>query len=66
MNAIKKARLAVGLTQAQVAAAIGAAQSWVHKIESGEVKARNITLDRAVKLAHVLGVPVEDLLQDAQ
>lgn len=66
MNAIKKARLAAGLTQTQVAAAIGAAQSWVHKVESGEVKAGNITLDRAVKLARVLGVPVEDLLQDAQ
>lgn len=66
MNAIKKARLAAGLTQAQVAAALGAAQSWVHKVESGEVKAGNITLDRALKLAHVLGIPVEDLLNEAE
>ena len=66
MNAIKKARLAAGLTQTQVAAAIGAAQSWVHKIESGEIQPGNITLDRAVKLARVLGVPVEDLINEAE
>ena len=47
---LKKARTEAGLTQAQAAAKLGASQSWVSKIELGELRVEAIWLNRLAKL----------------
>lgn len=55
-------RRRVNLTQTELAKRIGVAQSWVTKLERGEVSRENITLKRAVVLADALDVDVRELL----
>jgi len=52
---LKEAHTLVGLRQADVALVIGRAQSWVSKIESGELRVDFIEL---VHLARVYGQPL--------
>src|SRR5262245_33255634 len=52
LGRLKTARLAGGLTQAQVAARIGQPQSFVSKVESGERRLDVVELER---LAEVYG-----------
>lgn len=47
---LKKARMEAGLTQLQVADKLGASQSWVSKIELGELRVEAIWLNRLAKL----------------
>jgi transcriptional regulator with XRE-family HTH domain len=47
---LKKARLDAGLTQLEVADKLGASQSWVSKIEIGELRVEAIWLNRLAKL----------------
>lgn len=47
---LKEARMATGLTQAEVAKKLTASQSWVSKIESGELRVEAIWLNRLAKL----------------
>jgi transcriptional regulator with XRE-family HTH domain len=47
---LKKARAEAGLTQAEVAEKLGASQSWVSKIELGELRVEAIWLNRLAKL----------------
>lgn len=47
---LKKARLEKGLTQAQVAKKLGSTQSYISKIESGELRLEAISLNRLAKL----------------
>jgi transcriptional regulator with XRE-family HTH domain len=47
---LKKARTDAGLTQAQVAQKLGSTQSWVSKIEAGELRVEAIWLNRLAKL----------------
>lgn len=54
--ALIKARLSAGLTQAEVAEAIGTKQSAIARLESGE---SNPTLDMMVRLASALSVSFE-------
>lgn len=61
-NKIAYLRKRSNLTQAELAKQVGVAQSWVTKLEHGEVNAENITLKKAVALADSLGVDVRELL----
>lgn len=47
---LKKARMEAGLTQARVADKLGCSQSWVSKIELGELRVEAIWLNRLAKL----------------
>lgn len=47
---LKQARVEAGLTQAQVADKLGCSQSWVSKIELGELRVEAIWLNRLAKL----------------
>ncbi|HVW82532.1 MAG TPA: helix-turn-helix transcriptional regulator [Candidatus Paceibacterota bacterium] len=47
---LKKARIEAGLTQAEVAEKLGCSQSWVSKIELGELRVEAIWLNKLAKL----------------
>ena len=47
---LKKARLEADLTQGEVAKKLGCSQSWVSKIELGELRVEAIWLNRLAKL----------------
>jgi DNA-binding XRE family transcriptional regulator len=47
---LRKARLDSGLTQAEAAEKLGASQSWISKIELGELRVDAISLNRIAKL----------------
>ncbi len=47
---LKKARMEAGLTQVQVAKKLGCTQSWISKIELGELRVEAIWLNRLAKL----------------
>ena len=47
---LRKARTDAGLTQAEVAEKLGATQSWVSKVENGELRVEAIWLNRLAKL----------------
>ena len=54
-------RLAAGLSQHELAAALGVTQSAVSQWESGETTPRFASL---IDIAAVIGVPVSDLLSN--
>jgi transcriptional regulator with XRE-family HTH domain len=56
LERLRAARLAAGLTQAQVAQRLGKPQSWVSKSESGE---RRVDAVEFADLARVYGQPME-------
>ncbi len=56
---LKKARVEAGLTQAEVAEKLGCSQSWVSKVELGELRVEAIWLNRLAKL---YGKPVSYFL----
>ena len=47
---LRKARTEAGLTQAKVAEKLGCTQSWISKIEHGELRVEAIWLNRVAKL----------------
>lgn len=47
---LKQARIEAGLTQEDVADKLGCSQSWVSKIELGELRVEAIWLNRLAKL----------------
>lgn len=47
---LKQARVEAGLTQAEVATKLGSSQSWVSKIELGELRIEATLLNRLAKL----------------
>lgn len=47
---LKEARMAAGLTQAEAAKKLGSSQSWISKVESGELRVEAIWLNRLAKL----------------
>ena len=59
---VARLRAARGLTQAQLAEAAGVAQPRIAEVERGDANPRLRTLAR---LAHVLGVSVAELVDDA-
>lgn len=58
---IKAARARAGLTQKELAEAVGTGQSWVYAIEDGQ---QNLQLGSLRRLAQVLGTTVRDLMPD--
>lgn len=58
--ALKQARKAQGITQMQLAEALGRPQSFIAKIESGE---RRLDVVEFVHLARLVGLNVEDVLK---
>jgi len=47
---LRKARVEAGLTQTEVAEKLGCSQSWVSKVELGELRVEAIWLNRLAKL----------------
>lgn len=47
---LKKARMDAGFTQTEVAEKLGCSQSWVSKVELGELRVEAIWLNRIAKL----------------
>ncbi|MDV5355670.1 helix-turn-helix transcriptional regulator [Enterobacter asburiae] len=58
--ALKQARKARGITQMQLAEALGRPQSFIAKSESGE---RRLDVVEFVHLARLVGLTVEDVLK---
>ncbi|MCK7227585.1 helix-turn-helix domain-containing protein [Enterobacter asburiae] len=61
INALKKARKARGITQAQLAEALGKPQSFIAKVESGE---RRLDVVEFVHLARLLEINFDQLLKE--
>ncbi|MFB4437835.1 helix-turn-helix domain-containing protein [Enterobacter hormaechei subsp. steigerwaltii] len=61
INALKKARKDKGITQAQLAAALGKPQSFIAKVESGE---RRLDVVEFVHLARLLEINFDQLLKE--
>ncbi len=64
-NMVRKARLALGMTQQQLGAAMGKSRHWVGQLERGEWYERSVfTLDgdTAVRLAVTLNLPPAEVL----
>lgn len=59
---VMRARDARGMTQAQLAEAIGVSQPRIAKIERGDANPRLITLS---KIAHALGITLSELVVDS-
>lgn len=47
---LRLARTEAGLTQAEVAQKLGCTQSWISKVENGELRVEAIWLNRLAKL----------------
>ena len=62
---LKSLRQAAGLTQSALASRSGINLRQIQKIEAGEIKMENITLQTAARLAQALGITMEELLKDA-
>ncbi|CDZ85482.1 helix-turn-helix transcriptional regulator [Citrobacter koseri] len=60
INALKKARKERGITQAQLAEALGKPQSFIAKVESGE---RRLDVVEFVHLARLVGVEPVRILE---
>lgn len=60
---IKDRRTAALLTQQALAAAAGMNIRQIQKLESGEIRPENLTLQNAIRLADALGVQPRDLLE---
>lgn len=60
INALKKARKENGITQAQLAEALGKPQSFIAKVESGE---RRLDVVEFVHLARLVGMEPEAVVR---
>ena len=58
---IVRKRLELGLTQKDVADAVGMNVRFIQKLESGECKVMGLTLENAVKLTKTLKIAIDDL-----
>lgn len=62
MNNLYSIRTSKGMTQTKLAELSGINARQIRKIETGEIKTRNITIGTITALAHALGVEIEDLI----
>ncbi len=58
---LKKCRLQAGLTQTELAEVIGVAQPTIAEYEVGK---KTPTLDKAIKIAKILGTTCEELFKE--
>lgn len=56
-------RIALGLTQQQLAERIGRVTQYVQKLEYGTIELKNITFGRAVQLADALELTLDQLAE---
>lgn len=61
---LKARRLALGLTQQQLADRAGMVYQQIQKLETGERDLEKMTLKNALSLAKALKVKPEDLIKD--
>ena len=61
MTTIKEARLKAGLKQEELAMKSGVKLSTLQKLECGASNINGATVETGLRLAHTLGVTVEDL-----
>lgn len=61
-NNLALIRRARGLTQKELAAALGVTQGFISKYENGTTNLENITVKNALALAKILDCRVEDLI----
>lgn len=57
-------RTAKGMTQAKLAELSGINARQIRKIETGEIKTKNITIGTITALSHALGVGIEELIKE--
>lgn len=62
MNNLYAIRTAKGMTQSKLAELSGINARQIRKIETGEIKTKNITIGTITALARALGVEIEDLI----
>lgn len=62
MNNLYAIRTAKGMTQSMLAELSGINSRQIRKIETGEIKTRNITIGTITALSRALGVEIEDLI----
>lgn len=62
MNNLYAIRTEKGMTQLKLAELSGINARQIRKIETGEIKTRNITIGTITALAHALGVEIEYLI----
>lgn len=59
---LRKYRLEIEMTQKHLSECTGISVRQIQDIEAGRVDPRHIKADTAIRLAHVFGVTVEELL----
>ena len=62
MNNLYAIRTEKGMTQTKLAELSGINARQIRKIETGDIKTKNITVGTITALAHALGVDIEDLI----
>lgn len=62
MNNLYTIRTSKGMTQTKLAELSGINARQIRKIETGEIKTKNITIGTITALAHALSVEIEDLI----
>lgn len=62
MSNLYTIRTSKGMTQAKLAELSGINARQIRKIETGEIKTKNITIGTITALAHALCVDIEDLI----
>lgn len=62
MSKLYDIRTAKGMTQSKLSDLSGINARQIRKIETGEIKTKNITIGTITALAHALGVEIEDLI----
>ena len=63
MNNLYAIRTEKGMTQSKLAELSGINARQIRKIETGEIKTKNITIGTITALANALGVEIEDLIE---
>lgn len=60
---LKEKRKELGITQAELASKAGVNRSQIAKLESGEIKAENLTVKTLFAIADVLNVDPRELIE---
>ena len=64
MNNLYTIRTSKGMTQTNLAELSGINARQIRKIETGEIKTKNITIGTIAALANALGVGIEELIKE--
>ena len=64
MNNLYTIRTSKGMTQTKLAELSGINARQIRKIETGEIKTKNITIGTITALANALGVGIEELIKE--